>query len=202
MMRYFNASILLYVGFFLSFSYSYFAYAQGADVFADDSENNVSIEQAIAQVEDGAVSDVTDRANVTLREPYPFAVEDMPSLFFNFWQHRSIQEAKNSRGTARAPTLEEIDSYKEPEESLKPKPEEREIRLAGIVYGGKSDWTIWLNGERVTPSAIPEQVMDLRVYKDYIEVKWYDRYTNQIFPLRLRAHQRFNMDMRIFLSGD
>jgi len=75
------------------------------------------------------------------------------------------------------------------------------VTLGGIVYKGDDDWTIWLNGERVTPSAVPKEVMDLQVYKDYIEVKWLDEYTNSIFPLRLRAHQRFNMDMRIFLPG-
>ncbi len=73
--------------------------------------------------------------------------------------------------------------------------------LGGIVYAREGEWTIWLNGRRITPEAVPKEVLDLRVFEDYIEVKWLDDYTNQIFPLRLRTHQRFNMDTRVFLPG-
>jgi hypothetical protein len=32
-------------------------------------------------------------------------------------------------------------------------------------------------------------------------MKWFDEYTNQVFPIRLRPHQRFNIDARMFLPG-
>ena len=129
-----------------------------------------------------------------------FSVDRMPSLFFTYWQHQSILDAKNKRGVVRPPTQDELDAL-ERGDDLDLDPERRYISLGGIVYKGENDWTIWLNGKRVTPTAVPEQVLDLRVFKDYIEVKWIDDFTNQIFPLRLRSHQRFNMDMRIFLPG-
>tara|TARA_R110002095_G_scaffold147975_3_gene128067 strand:+ start:3959 stop:4636 length:678 start_codon:yes stop_codon:yes gene_type:complete len=128
------------------------------------------------------------------------SIENMPSLFFTFWQHRSIIDAKNKRGVVRPPTQAELEAL-ENGESLILEPEKRDITLGGIVFKAEGDWTIWLNGERVTPTAVPEEVLDLRVYKDYIEVKWIDNLTNQIFPLRLRAHQSFNLDQRIFLPG-
>jgi hypothetical protein len=53
----------------------------------------------------------------------------------------------------------------------------------------------------VTPEALPEEIMDLKVYKEHVDLKWLDYYTNRIFPIRIRAHQRFNMDTRIFLPG-
>lgn len=77
----------------------------------------------------------------------------------------------------------------------------RDVSLSGIVYLSRHDWTVWINSMRVSPSAIPEQVMDLRVFKDYIELEWFDETTNQIFPIRLRPHQRFNLDTRMFLPG-
>lgn len=121
-------------------------------------------------------------------------------IVFTIAERAAIVDARQLRGMARPPTADElaagIDGEKTP-----PTPEQREVRLEGIVYVNANDWTIWLNGQRVTPKALPKEALDLRVFEDYVEMKWFDDYTNQIFPLRLRAHQRFNMDMRIFLPG-
>lgn len=125
----------------------------------------------------------------------------IPSLFFTYWQHQSILDAKNSRGAVRPPTQAELDALARGD-VFEPAPSIREISLGGIVYDGPEDWTIWLNEQRVTPDAVPREVLSLEVFKDYIEVKWVDDYTNQVFPLRLRAHQRFNLDQRIFLMGE
>lgn len=133
----------------------------------------------------------------------PITPDKIPSLFFTFWQHEAIVDAKNSRGFSRPPTEAELRSFGLGEDELKPppRPEEREITVGGILYKSSKEWTVWMNGKRVTPDALPKEVLDFRVFKDYVEFKWLDDYTNQIFPLRMRAHQRFNMDMRIFLSG-
>lgn len=127
------------------------------------------------------------------------------SIVFTHWEHVALNDARRSRGSVRPPTEQELmrdlKTREDELEKIKPPPEEREIRLAGIVYRKSNDWTIWLNEERVTPNAIPEEILDLKVYKSYIELKWFDDYTNQIFPIRLRPHQRFNIDARIFLPG-
>jgi len=135
----------------------------------------------------------------SVKEPKAgFNVDHIPSLLFTYWQHQSIIDAKNKRGVVRPPTPAELEAIERGDDIP---PAIRDITLGGIVYKGKEDWTIWLNGERVTPSAVPKEVLDLRVYKDHIEVKWIDETTNQVFPIRLRTHQRFNLDMRIFLPG-
>ncbi|MCB1563732.1 MAG: hypothetical protein KDJ75_09175 [Alphaproteobacteria bacterium] len=141
-------------------------------------------------------------ANSSAAKPV-FKAADYPSLLFTYWEHTAIQDARRSVGTNRAPTEAELtrDLKTMEEAKVKPPPEKRDIRLGGIVYHSSDDWTIWLNGERVTPKALPEEIIDLRVFNEYIEVKWFDEYTNQIFPIRLRAHQRFNIDTRIFLPG-
>ena len=126
---------------------------------------------------------------------------DIPSVQFTDWEHTAITDAKRAVGSTREVTQEEWQNIKDEPLGVKPPPEERDITLGGIVFVTTADWTIWLNGKRVTPKAIPREVTDLKVYKEYIEMKWYDDYTNQIFPLRMRAHQRFNIDTRIFLPG-
>lgn len=134
-----------------------------------------------------------------------FNPEEYTSMVFTHWEHVAIKDARRQRGAVRAPTdaelMRDLKTREDPVEKVKPPPEKREIRLSGIVYKGGKDWTIWLNEQRVTPDAIPEEVMDLKVYKTYIEFKWFDDYTNKIFPIRLRPHQRFNIDTRIFLPG-
>lgn len=130
----------------------------------------------------------------------PISVDQMPSLFFTHYQYKAIEQAKNKRGFVAPPTEAELAAINKGE-NLQLDPESRYIKLGGIVYKDQDDWTIWLNGKRVTPDAVPTQVLDLVVYENYIEVQWMDETTNQIFPLRMKAHQRFNMDMRIFLPG-
>ena len=150
------------------------------------------------------VEQTAEEAQPSLLPKKAFHPHEYQSMVFTHWEYVAIQEALQSRGAYRPPTEEELarDLKRNPnEEKVKPPPEEREIRLSGILYNSGADWTVWLNEERVTPDAIPKEVMDLKVYKSYIEFKWFDEYTNKIFPIRLRPHQRFNIDTRIFLPG-
>jgi hypothetical protein len=123
--------------------------------------------------------------------------EDFHSLFFTPWQYALLQEAK--RGfMSRAPSASELQA----DGTAAPKPTgPHELSLGGIAYRGPKDWTIWLNGQRMTPDALPEQVLDIKVADDHIDLKWFDINSNLIFPVRMRAHQRFNLDQRIFLPG-
>jgi hypothetical protein len=133
----------------------------------------------------------------------------IPSLLFTYWEHTSIVDAKNDAarniGVRRSVTQEELDRAQREsmneQEKPKPPPEARELRMGGILYTAKNDWTIWLNEQRITPNALPPEIVELRVYRHYVDMKWYDDYTSRIFPIRLRAHQRFNLDSRIFLPG-
>lgn len=125
--------------------------------------------------------------------------DQIKTLFFTRWQHELLQDAKFGFWTRRP---EEYELNKDPEALEKRVRDIREISLAGILYSAPEDWVVWLNGQRLTPDAIPKQVIDIQVAKDYVELKWFDSWTNLIFPVRLRPHQRFNLDTRIFLPGE
>jgi hypothetical protein len=125
----------------------------------------------------------------------------IPSLFFTNWEESLIEEARLGL-TARAATLGEIDDANRLAASGARAPiGPREISLGGIVFSSGSDWVIWLNGQKITPTRIPPEILDIQVTKDVVRLKWFDAYTNQIFPIKLRTHQRFNIDSRIFLPG-
>jgi hypothetical protein len=116
-------------------------------------------------------------------------IETMPSLFFSIWEHDLVRDARRGLNTR--------DGSDDGVEITGP----RDISLGGIVYASGKDWTIWLNNIRISPKRMPSEVMDLKVYRTHIDLEWFDAQTNQIFPIRLRPHQRFNLDTRIFLPG-
>jgi hypothetical protein len=144
------------------------------------------------------------------RSPDPSSIEEIPPVVFSERDVSLIRQARAAIGTTRAPTQEEMNetskttdniAFVPPEPKQKPPPEKRYLVLSGISYVTKDDWTIWLNGQRLRPNAVPKEVIDLQVFSEYVEFKWYDDFTNQIYPVRLRPHQRFNIDTRIFLPG-
>lgn len=77
----------------------------------------------------------------------------------------------------------------------------RILSLAGIVYVDRNDWTIWLNGERVTPANIPDRVIDLTVKRDRIHLKWFDIQEQRVVVITLRSHQRYDLDSGLLMPG-
>ena len=126
----------------------------------------------------------------------PIDLSRFPSLFFSVWEHDLISDARRGLNTRPPDTGTGREG-----EAADPIESPREISLGGIVYKSSKNWTVWLNGMRISPDRIPAEVMDIKVYKDYIELEWFDAQTNQIFPVRMKAHQRFNLDARLFLPG-
>lgn len=129
-------------------------------------------------------------------------VDEMPSLFLTENEIFQLRQAAQNLFT-RPPTSEEVEREQNQAEDgeLSHPSSVREISLGGILYTSNNDWVIWLNSEKITPKNIPPAIMDVDVYKDHIKLKWLDFQTNQIFPVKLRPHQRFNFDTRIFLPG-
>ncbi len=170
-----------------------------------NAQEEVAVNDAVATPAPVEAAPATEEIEEVTNSRPLFDSVQYESLVFTHWEHVAIQDARRSRGLVRPPTdaelTRDLKSREDEIERVKPPPEKREIRLSGIVYHGGADWTIWLNEQRVTPEAIPEEVMDLKVYKTYIEFKWFDEWSNQILPIRLRPHQRFNIDTRIFLPG-
>ncbi|MGE4314491.1 MAG: hypothetical protein AB7E85_09530 [Pseudobdellovibrionaceae bacterium] len=156
---------------------------------------------------DQLVSQILTEELNTIYSDDVVVLPDFPSLLFLPGEHSSLEAAK-ATFVARPVTPDEV------EDSLKdgldgedgtggPQlvPAIREISLGGIMYNAPDDWIIWLNKEKITPEALPEEVMGVDVHKDYVELRWFDKQTNKIFPVRLRPNQRFNLDALLFLPG-
>lgn len=135
-----------------------------------------------------------------LREP-DVKPQELSSLFFTLWQYQLLQDSKRLYHTH---PVSPADLAKSGETNPAARPRAiRELSVGGIVYRSSEDWTVYLNGQRVTQdkNTLPDQVMDIKVTEDHIDLKWFDTFTNLIFPVRLREHQRFNLDARMFITG-
>lgn len=160
----------------------------GAQSFAQDMEgiqNDADVDFMEAETSETDVTDVPER-QVKAKNIDPNTI---PSLFFTPGTLALIRDARFGLVASL------------PGEGSSTPQGPREIGLQGIVYNNVDEWTIWLNDQRVTPRAIPPEVIDLRVTEKYIDLKWFDASTNAIYPIRLRPHQRFNLDAKLFLPG-
>lgn len=138
------------------------------------------------------------------------------SLLFTQWERQAIANAIRQRdvritdiapgdhGDGRpdpnGPGPEVIEALV-PEPQPPPEPGPRELHLGSLVYIADDDWIVWLNDTEIRPGDIPERAIAMEVTRDHVDIQWFDPYTNQIFPVRLRPGQRFNMDMRLFMPG-
>ncbi len=128
--------------------------------------------------------------------------EDVGTLVFTLWQHALLQDAKKMFGKKDVDDPQSGGAILSEDGVMAPRAQGvREIGLNGILYKGKDNWVVWLNGKRLAPNALPDEIVDLKVHRSHIDMKWFDSNTNIIFPIRLRPHQRFNLDSRIFLPG-
>lgn len=134
-------------------------------------------------------------------EPYP---EGYRSLFYTLKEHRALLDSI-ARKAAPMPRHDEGNEDMEDEDIIiekeKGPPPPRILHLSGIVYTSANDWTLWLNGLRVVPRDMPPAIKDIKVSKEYIDLKWFDATSGQTIPVRLRPHQRFNIDSKTFMPG-
>jgi hypothetical protein len=126
-------------------------------------------------------------SNIEVEDP-----RELRTLMFTLWQYALLLDAKKGYFTTSA---------EQQAEDYGTNAGLRELSLSGIAYKSPKIWTVWLNGERVTPDAIPLEVLDIKVESNFIDLKWYDSINNLVYPVRLRPHERFNLDSRIFLPG-
>jgi len=124
--------------------------------------------------------------------------EDMKTVMLSMWEQSLLKEAEIAYLT-RSYDAEDGDIPSGESEEIVKGP--REIFLGGISYISENNWTIWLNAQRITPSMLPEELISLDVRDTFIELQWYDEYTNTIYPVRLKPNERFNIDSQIFLTG-
>lgn len=85
--------------------------------------------------------------------------------------------------------------------SILPIPMRRTISVAGVVFRDKDDWIVWLNGRKVTPKNLLPEIVDIRVEKEKVHLKWFDRGINGVISISLRPHQTYDIVTGVLLPG-
>lgn len=138
---------------------------------------------------------------VLLLSPVTAHAAPRESIFFSEEQLDMIFQASEGVLETVADETTESDPVKAAEKEAPVDRGRRILTLSGVVYQSSKDWTIWLNGERVTPKNIPENVRGLIVTNDHIRLRWFDKATNRIVNLTLRPHQQYNLDLDLISPG-
>lgn len=194
----YKKSLLSFGAVFFLINLSSFASAQDEGVKVNEEIKKEKPAAVQTLTGDSQIEDMVRRTQLNKPEANP---DQISSLFFTAWEQSIIADARKGLFT-RPPTEYEVEkAERELARGAPPPMGPRELSLGGIVYVSSGDWTLWLNGQKVTPKRLPPEILDIRVRKDHVKIKWYDAYTNQIFPVKLKTHQRFNIDTRLFLPG-
>lgn len=118
--------------------------------------------------------------------PAPAAAQSAPlppSAFFSPDQVAAIEAALRQRALGLPPESR-------PAVATAP----RRLRLGAIVRFGPDRWTIWLNGERVTPANLPPAVQAISVAEGQVVMQWYDARHDAVVPVALRPYQELLLD--------
>lgn len=79
-------------------------------------------------------------------------------------------------------------------------PQVRKIRLAGIVYFSPDHWMVWLNGLKVTPWVLPEEVSKIEVHPGWIYLEWFDIGANHIISLEMPANSEYDIVTGVLIA--
>ncbi|HYD19190.1 MAG TPA: hypothetical protein VEF76_11990 [Patescibacteria group bacterium] len=72
-------------------------------------------------------------------------------------------------------------------------PQVRTITLTGVLYKNPNEWLIWLNGQKLNPGNLLKEIIDIRVERDMVHLKWFDIGLNGIIDVSLRPHQKYDI---------
>lgn len=125
---------------------------------------------------------LSEEEKASRRQPFRY------SLFFSAEDLMQIRRAKEGKSViAGKDTGDKI-------------PQVRKIRLAGIVYFSPDQWMIWLNGLKVTPWVLPEEVSKIEVHPGWIYLEWFDIGANHIISLEMPANSEYDIVTGVLIA--
>lgn len=76
------------------------------------------------------------------------------------------------------------------------------LHLGAVLFGGPQDWTLWLNGERVTPDRLPERIEAISVAPERVRMTWQDVPRDRRVTVELRPRQSWDLIENAVITRD
>lgn len=81
-----------------------------------------------------------------------------------------------------------------------PIPTKRIISVSGLLYRSPGDWIVWLNGHKLVPGSRLPELVDIRVERDRVHLKWFDIGMAKILSITLRPRQTYDITSGVMLT--
>ena len=81
-----------------------------------------------------------------------------------------------------------------------PIPTKRVISVSGMIYRKPGDWIVWINGHKLVPGARLPELVDIKVERDRVHLKWFDIGMAKILTITLRPRQTYDITSGVLLN--
>lgn len=76
----------------------------------------------------------------------------------------------------------------------------RIISVSGLLYRSPGDWIVWLNGHKLVPGTRLPELVDIKVERDRVHLKWFDIGMAKILSITLRPRQTYDITSGVMLT--
>ncbi len=81
-----------------------------------------------------------------------------------------------------------------------PIPTKRVISVSGMIYRKPGDWIVWINGHKLVPGSRLPELVDIKVERDRVHLKWFDIGMAKILTITLRPRQTYDITSGVLLN--
>lgn len=69
-----------------------------------------------------------------------------------------------------------------------------------MIYCKPGDWIVWINGHKLVPGARLPELVDIKVERDRVHLKWFDIGMAKILTITLRPRQTYDITSGVLLN--
>jgi hypothetical protein len=77
----------------------------------------------------------------------------------------------------------------------------RRIKVAAVIYDSPDKWMVYINNQWITPNVSMKEIVDIKVERDLIHLKWYDIGANKVLVLTMRPNETYDIVTGVLLPG-
>ncbi len=140
---------------------------------------------------------VANKDDVEIEAPPAVIEYTVPDLMFTADEIEGLELAR--RGQLEKQAKDAVTEEKEAQRKLRFS--STALHLSSIVYSGPQTWAIWLNGRRITPNRLPENMKAVSVDKYSVRFDYKPSRIKPAVKVRLRPNQSYLISTGKIIEG-